>query len=986
MVVNTSHPFVAWNAAILREFFSPAQRDERVVLALGRAELDDLSPELGGYEGLIEAVRQGAPWVQLTGNSGLPDMASKLRTHRTMANRPPGYVDPAQLLAYADASDRMPSYLPILAVLIAIYDESRGGAGFHETVKRVLSPRWVVGQLGDVNDALFGDLEQWTGPNGTKGRFGVFRRTKLGGQPHLGELVAQTIFRSTDAERLSYVFARAGVAPGQRLAPEQKNEVLAGIQNADARLSRGLRDAAAKADYRELVLEQIEAILGDWDGQQLHRSEAFERELGLCLQLADSRLPWRVAWRLRSTLKEGDLRLQHGQYEWQAVMGGDPDVTASLVTGSGAGDLLEKARADANERISIKRVGGSHSAGEFYFRHRVIRYLECRGDDFVERESLPNHGGGYILSGPGNDLLGPFLHSRGVHPQESPTHGLPAKWKLWWVADCSRLVGLSIPGETEIRPRTSVLRLVGGVRVRRGGRVLFLHHDLPSLELDAPPGTSLNAHDGLVLTENSTALPTRDFQLTSVRRFSIDPRESRTQHFVIQARSASGQLLGSTTLRLATPDAVLGAGGRIGLDRWGGSTTDAPVLVGMFLDPGRAVRTERTIDQFAVDELCTSITPNEMAARIKNNPIARFLDSLAMADATRTSYGAARDRLRDYLGRDGRYESVSSIMRDLRGRGYVEIVTDARGRWAAVAKVPPTVWKLPLKFNKSSVWAVGGTLALRQWGELVSTDGACWFVTNGFARVPTLRLVGEPNSAQGLGYRVIENPGVAMAEFSASLAEVRALLSDRKAEQLDARAGDLETFILHNGWQPGDRLRQVEWSLLRYLEPETRAQKVRVLRNRVGDGFRYRFMRDERWGTWIAYAAFIEWLDTCLDVHGIAPWPISYDPERRVVWLPERMNLPYVLERALIAASGEAPSVQVLTRAPDGSDQLFALTSFGTRVGPFDRCYGDLFESGATANWLTYRWVPKILIETVAGKLGCRVVSIRSAYTTEGLR
>jgi hypothetical protein len=194
--------FVEWNSVLLRAFFSPAHEHEDVVFAIGRDELNDIAPELGGYDGLLDTVRSGPPWLpHQDGELGqLGAWASSLIDQRgSPPSRPVDYVDPHDLLPFGAAADRMPTYLPLLAALVAIYADPAPG-GFYPTAQSALGlpPTWSSSQLHEVN-GLWDDLAQWTVDTG--GRFGRFRPRVLGGHTHVGRLAAQCVFRSGDAER-----------------------------------------------------------------------------------------------------------------------------------------------------------------------------------------------------------------------------------------------------------------------------------------------------------------------------------------------------------------------------------------------------------------------------------------------------------------------------------------------------------------------------------------------------------------------------------------------------------------------------------------------------------------------------------------------------------------------------------------------------------------------------------------------------------------
>lgn len=989
------HPFVAWNAALLREFFSPAQCSEPVVLAVGREELDDIAPDLGGFAGLIAAARMGPPWIRREVKNNLARWAQLLQFHRSRPERrPPDYVDPTTVLPYGEPAERLPTYLPLLAALVAIFGDEKEG-GFYAHARDALNlAEWSQEQLRDVN-ALWDDLAAWT--RATGGKYGTFKPGRFGHQRYVGELRAQGFFRATDSGRLPYVFLRVGVRPGEQLHGPALAALFRAIRD-EHRLSVGVREAAKDPTYHDALRDRMQDVADDWDGlppttssggddRRARPVERFARELGISLLTTNGTMPWRLGWRIQTALSDGMLRLRHEDCEWTAVLSGQSHVTAVPTHGAPGGALLESARVSAEKRLDVAVTSRSNEFDPRTLRltHRSVRYLVFDPGEqaLVERDCLPNNGGGYLLVSPGLDQLRRILHEHGVYPEEAPAEGLSPMWQLFHVSDCSRLLDVALPDGRDVRPRGRVLRLDGGVRIRRGGRILYLHYDLPRLEVDAPPGTTLHA-EGLSLEEQGTKNETRlALDVTALRTFCVELDDTSRQHFVIEARRG-GEVIGTATLRVATADiAASGTRGTIGLDRWGGSTTVAPMLVGTTLSVGTP-HTECPTT-FVTNGAGASAAETRLAYRLRSNPSARFLDSLAMSDAQHLPYGAARDRLRRYLNQEGFIESVQPILRDLRRRGYIEIVTDPRGRWTGIARVPPMIWSIPVTAAGRSLWAVGGTLSFGEWSSLFTLDSEVVIEETKAEFLPTVRLVGRPMPPVGASFTVAERPCTSIAAFSAGEVELRARLADLSFEQLDARATEVETFEpMRAEWQAGmvneGNLPPAQWTLLRYLDPETGAHLIRSLINQTAGGPRYRHVRDERWATWIAYAARIDWVERVCGQDGIAPWPLHYDEHRGDVWLPARMNLPYVLERALVAASGEGPSELRISRTATESDgSFYAMTPFGTRVGPFARSHDHLLPEGEQRLWLRYRWIPPELAATVADRLGCRVLHIDSA-------
>jgi hypothetical protein len=132
---------------------------------------------------------------------------------------------------------------------------------------------------------------------------------------------------------------------------------------------------------------------------------------------------------------------------------------------------------------------------------------------------------------------------------------------------------------------------------------------------------------------------------------------------------------------------------------------------------------------------------------------------------------------------------------------------------------------------------------------------------------------------------------------------------------------------------------------------------------------KFAFVRDSRWGVWIALGAFARWVSRLPGMDGVYPMPLPYSASDGTIWLPARISLPSLLERALVVCSGEAPKAIKLQRSENqhGGDRIHL--SSHERTWPtlsVNRFYDDM----AVGKWLAYRWVPESIARRVAEKLG----------------
>jgi hypothetical protein len=1006
--------FVAWNAKLLSEFFSPARQGQFVVLSVGREELDDLAPELGGYQGLLQAVRGGPPWCHPNPgpnpgpNPRIAAWAHTLVMQRTRPQiRPPEYVDPRTLLTFGHDDPFIPTYLPLLAVLVAVFTDT-GGGGFYNALNGALAthPPYGPYELEQINH-LWDDLQGWS-QHKENAPYGILQCEVLGEQRHVGRLRAQGVFRSTDAERLGRSFLAAGLRPGQQLDNGDATRLQQAIQG-DHSLSLGLRTAAGIKAYKPVLRARLQQMLQDWDGRLPVRVANGEqgtgenhemylpahRDVGLSLHLSNGVLPWRLGWRITVAEADGGLEFKRGDQTWRANLNGNPEIPAFPLQGGGDGSVLEDARREGEVQIAVTVVGvdpvGPGLSQQAVFRHKILRYLiyDAVVGCLMERDGLPAHGPAYLLVAPDNANFTAVCYDKGVAVVECPTTGLPSGWALWFITDCSILTEeqrSALPNGVQPTPRPHPLRLVGGVRVRRGGHTLFLRYDLPRVELDAPTGAEVSAMGLKLWEEASDPIRTHPcVKASSVRRLWIEVTEPSWHHFKIEARQ-NGKTFASITLRLTACEVGHAARcGGAGIDPTGRTATENPYLSGFAIRgaPEGPMPIPRPI---LPTMLGSELHDDFFVEWLADLPESKFLDSLAQAAPSWLSYGEARDRVRRYLQSAGRTDSAARIIDDLRRRGMFEITTDPRGRWTGIAKVPPMIYRLPLSIAGNEVWGIAGTLAHGDWQNLSQFGMETWHDdADDSTALPVLRLSGTMDIGMPTRFLVSRLPATSIAAHSVSLNALRNTFTGIGFEQLDRRAHVQYFNPMQADWGNLDQLGDLV--LLRYTDPETNSHVLHSLRSRArADGrFLYRHVVDERWGTWLAYDACVAWVEHEYHLQGLAPWPLHQEENTGDVWLPASMRVPHVLERALVAASGAPPTKCRLTRVPNRAEEgIFGKDGRGNVFGPFDPSYDKLLpaEPGCRL-WLRYRWVPTPLAVLVADRLGCRLLPLSSSVAVE---
>lgn len=997
-----SDPFLLWNLRLLEAFFSPATRNDEAWLQVGPAELDALGPDLGGDEGFLAAVVNGAPWARPFPGADagrlFVERACLLADQRRLtAPRPVGYVDPGKL-SPAYEGRNAPNYLPYLAALVrsaavaqdSYYQHLRDALGF--------KAHWGSEQMTKL-EVVWRDLERWTVSTG--GDFGHFKFRVLGGFRLIGVPRSQSIVSVRDQGLVGRVFAQAGLKPGQRLGPVQLEAIRAVARYASF-LSSGFREALSEAEYEEAIDSRLKGLFRDWDGSlptpaQASAAAASESRGGredetvtVCLSVRNTdELAWSIHWRVPALRDAGILVLRYNDHEWMARLAGTTGAGTegdeeALLQEAAARALDESGRRDVRFDALIHSGSGAEvDAGELALRRRLLRVLTWDYDPITQRDELrerplPLHGPAYLLAPPENaQRLLDYLDREAVVHQRLPAEGLPKGWVIACVLDCSTVTDSqreTLPdGQTE-RAAPKALRLVGGRSVSRAGARQYLAYDLPEIELDAPVGTDIEA-PGLVLIEEPKDSESR----STIRRFKIESFEKGVLAFDLCAVSAGSRLEEPTRLRVAPGGGTyVDTGARFALDRFGGAALNGAGLSGILATPGHRASLP-AVGSYEIGEAQLGRQVGSAdASKAASVPAALFLDALARAGSV--AFGSARDQLTRLLMRECAKAGAVEILLDLRRRGHLELEADHKGHLVRVHAVEPTLYSLPILSRGRPVLGVLGTLRTEHWQWLADLDGiaAVWSRQQP-DQLDAWRITLPSEAALDLalegGFAWSASPQAAIAAWSASHGEMHDVIArwgvhdlgtaGATAEKLSAATGRYSP--ARNGIALDDG---IMCQLFRMEDLETRRHQVYALGIRQESGPpRYAFVRDSRWGTWLALCAFGRYVRDFWRLPDAAPWPLPYVPASGTLWVPARAGMPLALDRALTLCSGTAPEV-VEGKPEQGS---------GCIVLRHDRSFLEspvismVYEQMAAGRWLAYRWVPRDIAELVAAKLGAEI-------------
>lgn len=1029
--------FVAWNLCLLETYFSPASSGDETWLPTVPEELDAIGAHLGGDIGFLEAVRSGPPWetfsysgagyaARMRGTpANLVERALGLVRQRRQSSgwRPAQYVDPGALALDYRGADA-PTYLPFLAALVRSHGEQDERGYYHALQKALgLPPSWGSNQMAEL-EPVWEDLAKWC--NETEGRFGTFQHRRLGGYNRIGVPRSQSVLSRRDAVMLTRVFAQAGATPGQRVAPQivdQVRDIAAGSHF----LSRPFREALRSGEFATLTADRITTLLEEWDGvvvgssvvEQLADGVAAEptADIGVALALGlDNALPWEVRWRVPGIRDAGVRLLRAGTDRWTIRYSGGLSVTtdASPVDGTAresARRLLGESAARAIEFREIAADEKSDSPEALRSGLRMI--LPARplrtlvGEEvhdpvlgptihLVERD-LPTQGRAYLLSAAANvENVRSFVRRNMLAAQESPGAGLPHGWVLFFLPDCSRLSDVSrdelpdgLPRGARSRPRA--IRLIGGCQIIRAGTRQYLAYDLPQIELDAPPGTVLDAPGVDLIEEVSTGGPQPSWSIaapSALRRFVVRARGTVPPATEIRAKHR-GELVDRVQLRVAGSAGLrVAAGAPFALDAEGEAAEDAQGLRGVLLDGVGDTEATETDDEGVIASLLGESA--HVDALSGPPPGIALLDALAQRGSM--SYGAARDLVGRLLVSAGEREpNVSRVFRALSARGHIEIESDAKGRWTRVHCAPPCLYALGGRTSQGRVVAVlGGTPRLEHWHRLCrgELEGVSVFLeAEPSGAAPVLRVAAPTHDALHAAAQAWEIPFTSaparrVALWSAGLARVRREVEQRGVESL-GRMGRYAETLSNRHWEFVDRGKgvalsnQLRHTLFRFDDPET-AGRHRL----YAVGFwidsstpRYAFIADWRWGLWLAVSAFGEMVRARFGIEDACSWPFPYSRLHATLWLPRSLRLPAVPERVLVLCSGGLPKQHFLVARdhPEGLRAAYADASGEIGfVSPvyYDQLGGDAQRARRGVPWLAYRWVPESVARVIAERLG----------------
>lgn len=998
MVIAKSKPlddrFSEWNLRLLRSFFSEASKGEEVFLRVDKDFLDQVGQDIGGDSGFLEAVRKGPDWIWIVSRESFTGSILELKKQRKKSSR--SYKDPGSFdITYHGL--RAPAYLPYLAALVRNVAEN--ATSYYERLAQDLKLQHQFNsQEMDQVETVWADLEKWTEAN--NGRFGYFKLRRLGGYRLIGVPRSQSILKPSDIEDLARVFAQAQVRPGQELSEESLTRILNEARAMGSAFTAGFQRALEIDEFEQPIRAAIFTAYSDWDGTLPIRVEGAtgvesstngrnegELYMGISLLVVwDFPLQLSPSWRVPAIQDIGKFELAKDDLIWSGQFSGTEGANTARAHNQEA-DFWNVAKRASDTTVQFDaRCFVSEDSEPTMLKLTLMRRLlwvltpaidNLTGDIELREGDLPASGSAFLMAPPKSvQALQGYLEREKPEFEVVSALGVPEDWLIVRLVDCASLSEeqrILPDGEKGARPRPRAIRFVGGRSIRRGYSRMYLPYDLPFIELDAPQRAHVDCSGGIEVEEQSSPLSVTaadHVDWRPLRRFKLRLPHSRSASYELKAISADGTNLGQAKLRVADLGGdVVDTGKPFSIDNIGRPIHSYEGLSGAVLGTARDESTElpSELNDYSLTdvELGSSIDCQNLKVGVHE----KFLDALAQSGSL--DYGVARDLLKRLLILAGELDEPVFLLLELRRRGYLGVSTTHKGHIARIHAIKPTLYSLPLTFAGRTIWAVAGTLRIDHW-KVIASETEAWSahqLNNNRGVFEPWRLVISDRSValktcSQIGFQFSEKPCISVAKWSASLGLFRDETFRNTMESIGSAREGAMRLNPSTGRFTAMPYGQV-CELWRVRDLDIGIGNLYVL----ADQGKYAFVSDSRWGVWLALDAFAKHVSCLPGMDGVHPLPITYESANRTIWLPARISLPTVLERALVLCSGD--SADVITLQKDTAENAKSrLLLIRTKDGLPEFSANSFYTDMADGKWLAYRYVPENIARIIAGKLG----------------
>lgn len=998
--------FLEWNSLLLEEYFSPTKAGEDIWISTTRAELEGIGVHKGGASGLIEAVKEGPPWFY--GPDNIAIKAKELaKQRRDPYVRGVGYSDPEKMsIAYLGVS--APTYLPYIALWVLARSEVN--TGFYAKVSELIGSDFPS-NMGKEMEFVWIDLERWCNKN--KGSFGRFKVNVLGENRFVGIAHAQALITNKDIDGLARLFGSCRLLAGQELNNEDFSRLLEYGKESNY-LSSGLKGAMNLSSYSAHLKRLLTYYLEFWDGKIPKRiknsidtskghsdEDLTEEDASVVLQLKsyDESDAWEIGWRVPALLAGAGYQIKVGsssETKAKLELAGTHVCATSDVNQSVAREILNNSyNTETIATLSCVGSGGLRNERQFILKQTKIRFFVWDQPDptldntLVERE-MPLVGDAFFLySRKSYSNLRRILENNFIKHEPYELSGLPDDWSLIYVSDIEKLTPEQRAeiADEEISATTKArVRFVGGKPIIGGGSKKYAYYDLPVIELEAPAGTEIISK-GMLFKELF------DVQKTSVRRFSCAIGSSNASVFRIEATFNDEVLCRAGLQVLAVGGLASTTNETFSIDKFGRAQLESTGLNGAYIGGSEATTPEIDVQYFKLGDDPVSETDLELLlCRFKTNISSLFLDSLATTINGSMTFGVARDLIRRLANNASAVDvEPALLLRRLRRRGIIEIETDVKGHMVRVYAVKPTLYSIPMRDSDGNqLYGICGSLRLQQWSKLLQLVDCYAFLEEpkDFQSLPIVRISSPLDSslvdaAEAINLQVVILPSVQVCSWLGCLDQVKSSLKWYPESGLEP--AHLKRLSLYRGVFNSDENmlidKSLRYELIKHQDQQITGLNVyKVGRNR-GNGFsEYSFIQDSRWGIWLAINAFAKMLKKePYNITDASPWPFPYDFKRGDLWVPARMEFPYVIERVLALCSSNGPEVHYMDGEMEGESIVLRE---GVRVS-------RVYDGMKKGRWLCYQYVPQAIASHIASLLSGELREIKdveSEYADKGVR
>lgn len=981
---NHQDPFSEWNYRILKTFFNKSSQKEEIFLRIDKEFLDQIGQDIGGDKGFRNAVRKGPTWSGFELNF----VKSAIKTQRLRKTGSNFYKNPAKLdIGYFGRN--APAYLPYLAALIR--NAAEINKGYYSSIINDFGLHENFGSEDMTSlEPIWKDLEAWT--KECNGDFGYFKFRRLGGYDRIGVPFSQRIVKSLDIERLPIAFAHAQISPGRNLTAEDINRIISREKNNHLFL-RGFLKALNNIDFLEPVRDIIRSVYEDWDGSlpvnpsvnQTISQSTSEANLSFALIVESKRpLSFSPCWKVPAFKDHGHFKLSKNQRTWKGQFVGSESVCVQNNERSSEA-IWSIAESNSSNKTAFNLSYSDSEDSEpldieINFPSHLLWILTPYRNPFdghfeLVEGPLPSTGVAYLLAPPNNASTLKHYIEQQRSGEIMEADGIPNDWLLARLRDCSSLTEaqrLLPDGRSHAHPKPHPLRFTGGRSIRRGYRRMFLPYDLPTIELDAPDGTEITCSGDIVIKLSKQDLPLdRDNDFKSRKRFNVKLPNWNSALYELQAIDKSGKLLGAARLRIAGLDRDAIELEDFSLDQLGRPQSSLDGLSGSYLPDDCQIRDLTSCETLSINahELGTTIEYSEANASLHQ----KFLDRLAELNSL--SLGDARDFLNRKIQESNLKLEPVFVLLELRRLGHLELSTSSKGHITRIHAVKPRLYKLPLVHAGKEIYGVSGTLTLERWKALAANDRSfkAYSSQSSPDMMPSWRLLIsdiKKTKKQFWQFELVETSALAVANWSAGFQSVKEQIEHNTMESIGSAA---ETSLKFNASLGVFRNEcNIEaWQLWKIQDLDIRMDQLYILANKNSSSHssEYAFVRDASWAKWIATSEFVRWFANKYSIEDLKSVPINYNRANGTFWVPARIGLPVILERALVMCNGTSPEVITLQRSEQASTASRISLSRFTDQSPLllaNPFYTDMAEG----KWLAFHNVPEQVAQVVANKLG----------------